>query len=143
MKVSLRRLNEHYLMEAQNSDGNRVLFDAGASIGGVGGGIRPMEGVLMSLAGCSSIDVLAILKKQRQNPSGFSVAVEAERADAVPAVFTHIMVEFQIEGEVEASKALKAIQLSMEKYCSVTKMLEPNVKVASRLRLNGELTSLT
>lgn len=139
MKVSLRRVNENYLMEAQNANGNRVLFDASASIGGVGAGISPMEGVLMSLAGCSSIDVIAILKKQRQNPSGFQVQVEAERADAVPAVFTYIMLEFQIEGEVDNSKALKAIQLSMDKYCSVSKMLEPNVKVDSRLRLNGEL----
>ena len=73
MKVQLKRLNDNYLMEAQNSDGNRVLLDANPSIGGSGAGIRPMEGVLMSLAGCSSIDVISIMKKQKQFPTNFNV----------------------------------------------------------------------
>jgi putative redox protein len=143
MKVHLKRLNDNYLMEAKNSDGNRVLFDANPAIGGTGAGIRPMEGVLMSLAGCSSIDVISIMKKQKQIPTNFSVEVEAERADAVPAVFTRIVLEFQIEGEIESSKAKRAIELSMTKYCSVTKMLEPDVQIFSTLRLNGELEQVT
>ncbi len=141
MKVTLKRLNENYLMEAQNSDGNRMLIDANPSIGGTGAGVRPMETLLMSLAGCSSIDVLSILKKGRQNPSSFNVEVQAERADAVPAVFTHIDLEYQIEGEVDVDKAKRAIELSMTKYCSVTKMLEPTVQITYKLRLNGELMS--
>jgi len=143
MKVQLKRLNDNYLMEAQNTDGNRVLFDANPAIGGSGAGIRPMEGVLMSLAGCSSIDVISIMKKQKQFPTNFNVQVEAERLDAVPALFTKIFIEFQIEGEIESSKAKRAIELSMTKYCSVTKMLEPDVQIFSSLRLNGELEPVT
>ncbi|TNE72989.1 OsmC family peroxiredoxin [bacterium] len=139
MKVKIKRLNEHYLLEAQNADGNRMLMDANPSIGGTGAGVRPMEVVLMSLAGCSSIDVLSILKKSRQVATNFNVEVDAERADAVPAVFTKIHVEYQIEGDVDVDKAKRAIELSMTKYCSVTKMLEPTVEITHALRLNGEL----
>lgn len=141
MKVSVKRLNDNYLLEGSNKDGNTVLYDASPAIGGTGGGIRPMEGVLTSLASCSSMDVLSILKKQKQNPDEFSVEVEAERADEHPKVFTKIQLTFRINGSVDDSKALRAIRLSMDKYCSVTKMLESTAVITTTLVLNGNTVS--
>ena len=97
-----------------------------------------METVLMAVAGCSGIDLVSILKKQRQNITSFSAEVEGERIpvdDAKP--FKAIKVKFALEGEVDPRKALKAAQLSFEKYCSVSKTLEPNVEVTYEVSVNG------
>lgn len=137
MKITLNRINDDYLFECKNAAGNSILLDNTSQEGAKG--VSPMESVLMAVAGCSGIDVVSILKKQRQKVSGFSAEVEGERVqieDAKP--FKKIMVNFFIEGEVDPSKAARAAQLSFEKYCSVSKTLEPNVEVAYAVTVNGE-----
>lgn len=98
-----------------------------------------MESVLMAVAGCSGIDVVSILKKQRQHITSFSAEVEGERVqvdDAKP--FKKIQVKFFLEGEIDPKKARKAAELSFEKYCSVSKTFEPNVTVEYSVYVNNE-----
>lgn len=102
-------------------------------------GVSPMESVLMAVAGCSGIDVVSILKKQRQEITDFKAEVEGERIpvdDAKP--FKSIKVKFLLEGNIDPKKAQKAAQLSFEKYCSVSKTLEPNVEIGYEVFVNGE-----
>lgn len=137
MKITLNRLNDEFLFECKNSAGNSILLDNITKEGAKG--VSPMETVLMAVAGCSGIDVISILKKQRQTISHFSVEVEGERVpmdDAKP--FKSILVKFFLEGEIDAKKALRATELSFEKYCSVSKSLNPNVEIAYQVSINGE-----
>ena len=102
--------------------------------------MRPMEVVLMGMGGCSSIDVVSILRKQRQEARSFEVRLEAERARHVhPAVFTDIHIHFLLEGDLEADRVRRAIELSLGKYCSVSKMLEKTARIVYSLTINGEL----
>ncbi len=118
-------------MEATNETGNSIQMDGSPSIGGQNLGARPMEIVLMSLAGCSSIDVISILKKMKQEVTEYDVEVTAERRDEVPSIFTKIHMKFLVKGNnLEEDKVKRAVQLSAEKYCSVSKILEPTAEIS-------------
>lgn len=137
MKITLNRINDDFLFECTNTAGNSILLDNTSQPGAKG--VSPMESVLMAVAGCSGIDMVSILKKQRQNLTKFSAEVEGERIqvdDAKP--FKSILVKFFVDGDVDPAKAQKAAQLSFEKYCSVSKTLEPNVTVNYEVKVNGE-----
>ena len=137
MKITLNRINDDFLFECTNSAGNSILLDNTSTPGAKG--VSPMESVLMAVAGCSGIDMVSILKKQRQNVTKFSAEVEGERIqvdDAKP--FKAILVKFFVDGDVDPAKAQKAAQLSFEEYCSVSKTLEPNVTVNYEVTVNGE-----
>lgn len=124
MKIELNRLNEAVHFEAKGGATDvKVSIDGSPEIGGLGLGVRPMELVLMGLASCSSLDLISILKKQRQEITDFKVDVDSKRADAVPAVFTSIHMIFKIVGNVDQQKAEKAAELAVKKYCSVHDML--------------------
>ena len=114
-----------------NAAGATGVIDGPADLGGENAGLRPMETLLAALAGCSSMDVIKILKKQRQHLERLEVDVNAERADAVPPVFTKIHLRFRAHGAVDLKKLEKAVALSVEKYCSVSKMLEPTVEITA------------
>lgn len=134
MKVTLRRLSGAQF-EAKNDQGHTALIDGPPSVGGKGEGIRPMQLVLMGLASCSAMDVLHILQKQRQPVLDLDVDVDGERADAVPAVFTKIHVHFTASGDVDPKKLERAVTLSVDKYCSVTRMLQPGVVITHSSRV--------
>ena len=137
MKISLQRINDDYLFECTNSAGNKILLDNTSEPDAKG--VSPMEAVLMAVAGCSGIDIVSILKKQRQIIEDFSAQVEGERVqvdDAKP--FKNIIVRFFLTGNIDPKKALKAAELSFEKYCSVSKTLEPNVTVSYEVFVNKE-----
>lgn len=130
MKVTLKRLNRDYHMEAKNESENVIEMDGSPKIGGQNLGARPMEVLLMSLAGCSSIDVISILKKMKQEVTDYHVEVEADReADVVPSLFTKIHMKYILKGTLNEEKVKRAIQLSAEKYCSVSKILEPTAEI--------------
>lgn len=130
MKITLKRLNDNYHMQATNESGNVVEMDGSPKIGGENLGARPMEVVLMSLAGCSSIDVISILKKMKQEVTDYNVEVTAERRDEIPSIFTKIHMKFIVKGEnLEEGKVKRAAQLSAEKYCSVSKILDPTAEI--------------
>jgi len=114
----------------ESGSGHCVTMDGAPEAGGRNLAPRPMEMVLMGLGGCSGIDVLSILRKGRQRVSACEISIEAERADAVPAVFTRIHIRFRLRGErLDRSKVARAVSLSMEKYCSVTRMLEKTAAI--------------
>lgn len=130
MKIILKRLEEPFVLQAVNESGNTVNIDASPDIGGKGTGARPMELLLMSLAGCSGIDVLSILKKQRQQVTNFEVEVNGERETGKLAnLFVKIHIHYKCKGEVVEEKLKHAIELSLEKYCSVAKTLEKTAKI--------------
>lgn len=118
-------------MSASNETGNTVEMDGSPAIGGQNLGARPMEVLLMSLAGCSSIDVLSILKKMKQEVTDYDVEVTADRRDEVPAIFSTIHIKFVVTGvQLDTDKVKRAAQLSAEKYCSVSKILEPTATIS-------------
>jgi len=126
MKVTLKRLNDACHLEAANESGNTVSIDGSPAVGGEGKGARPMELVLMSLGGCSSIDIISILKKARQPLDDLAVSIEAERQQGVePALFTKIHAHYIITGDVAPERVKQAVDLSLSKYCSVARILEP------------------
>jgi putative redox protein len=138
MKITLDRVNDKYHFELKNERGHIVNVDNRAEFGGDDLGASPMELVLMGVAGCSAIDMISILKKQRQEINSFKAEVEGLRVqieDAKP--FKEITVVFFLEGPINEEKAARAAQLSFEKYCSVSKTLEPTAKVNYNVVLNG------
>ena len=125
VKVELERVNGAFGFEAKDSKGHTVKIDTSPETGGTDFGVRPMQLLLMGLGGCSGIDILSILKKQRQNVTGFRMRIEGEReAEKDPSLWKDVSIVFEIEGEVEPAKAEKACALSMEKYCSVSETLK-------------------
>ncbi len=131
MKITLQRLNDAVHFEAKNDDGNSIHLDGSPDVGGEGKGVRPMQALLMSLAGCSSIDVVSLLKKMRQPLEDMRVEVNGERdTGEVPAVFKKIHLTFFLKGDLDEAKVAKAIGMSVEKYCSVAKMLEGTAEIS-------------
>jgi putative redox protein len=138
MKVSLNRVNDNFHFELKNERGHIVNVDSRPEFGGDDKGPSPMELVLMGVAGCSGIDMISILKKQRQEITSFKAEVEGERVQVGEAKpFKDIHVVFYLEGNIKDDKATKAAQLSFDKYCSVSKTLEPNVTIHYKVVLNG------
>lgn len=138
MKIELKRVDDAFHFEGIGSTGVPVNIDAGPAVGGNNMGARPMELLLMGLGGCSAIDIISILKKQKQNIKNFDISIEAEREEEkTPSLFKLITVTYKVAGEVDESKLKRAIDLSVEKYCSVSAILE---KTAT-LKFNYELRS--
>lgn len=116
---------------AETGSGHTLVMDGPPDHGGQNLAARPMEMVLAGLGGCSAFDVVEILKKSRQHIQDCQVLVDAERADDIPAVFTKIHMHFIISGsELNAKHVNRAVDLSVDKYCSVAKMLRPNVVIS-------------
>ncbi|HTX74880.1 MAG TPA: OsmC family protein [Terracidiphilus sp.] len=110
------------VFEATTESGNTVVLDGDSAHKH---GPSPMEAVLMALCSCTSVDVVSILKKKRQQLSGLRVSATAQRAETPPRVFTHILLTYAVRGQALSRKAVKdAVSLSKNKYCSVSKMLE-------------------
>jgi putative redox protein len=108
----------------ESGSGHAVVMDAAPAVGGRDLGIRPMEMLLLGMGGCSSIDVMMILKKGRQTVTDCWVELEAERAETDPKVFTRIHAHFVVTGnKLDPAKVERAIALSAEKYCSASVML--------------------
>ena len=141
MEVLLNRIDQDLHFEATGSSPIPVHIDAAEGIGGHNAGSRPMELLLMGLGGCTAIDVILILKKQRQIVDDFQIRVQGDRekiegTEKTP--FRQINIQFELKGQIDGNKALKAIQLSMDKYCSATAQLEPSATITHSLLINGE-----
>ena len=130
MKIEIKRLNDGFNLEASNGEGSVIRFDAAPEIGGAGLGMRPMQVLLSALGGCSTIDVISILKKQRQPLKDIRITVTGEREkDVVPSVFREAHIHFRLFGDLDEGQARKAVSLSVEKYCSVAKTMEPTARI--------------
>ena len=124
MKAKIRWL-ENAMLLGEAGSGHTVVMDGPEQSGGRNIGVRPMEMMLLSVGGCSSFDVVSILKKSRQSISSCEAEVTAERVDAIPAVFESIHIHFKLKGQdLSVKQVERAIELSAEKYCSATIMLE-------------------
>lgn len=130
MYIELQRKNNAYHFEATNEQGSSLQMDASPNIGGENKGFRPMETLLAGLGGCSAIDILSILKKQRQTVTDVRIQISATRVqNQQPAIFEHIKVHFIVEGVVEESKLEKAVALTQEKYCSVYHIMKETATI--------------
>lgn len=109
----------------ESGSGHAVVMDGPADLGGRNLGPRPMEMLLLGTGGCAMYDVMSMLSKSRQAVQDCRVEIQAERADAVPAVFTRLNMHFVISGRaLKDSHVKRAVALSAEKYCSASIMLE-------------------
>ena len=138
MEIKIKRINDDYKMEAVNELGKSVIMDASSAIGGGDDGARPMELLLMALGGCSGIDIINILKKQKADLQSLQITINGEREPgAVPSLFRKIDVRFSLAGNLDADKVERAVELSMEKYCSVAKTLEKTAAISYQFEIQG------
>jgi len=119
-KVVLKRVSGDYGFDTINENGTVIKLDSNPDMGGTEYGARPMQVLLNALAGCASIDVISILKKQRQDVKSYTVTVTGEREAGVePSLWKEIDLVFEISGNVDEGKAQRAVDISLSKYCSV------------------------
>lgn len=140
MKISLKRLDENYHFETKNERGDIVHLDNKSEPEPKGA--SPMELLLMGIAGCSGIDIVMILRKQKIELLDLQMEVEGFRQDgAIPNVFTGIKLIVKLKGDFAPEKAKRAVDLSIDKYCSVAKMLEKTAQISYDVYLNGDLVN--
>ena len=121
---------ENVMFVGESPSGHGVVMDGSPEVGGRNMGVRPMEMLLLGMGGCSSFDVVGILKKSRTDFVDCVVELEAERADDVPAVFTRIHAHYIVKGRnIKPETVERAIELSMEKYCSASIMLGKTAEI--------------
>ncbi len=122
---------EDMLFVGRSSSGHAIVMDSDPSSGGHGSGAGPSELLLIGLGGCSGMDVISILKKKRQDVRSFSISIRGESAPDYPKKFTDIAIEFTVKGRNISEQAVRrAIDLSMNKYCSVKATLEGTARVS-------------
>ena len=137
MKINVKRLDDNFHMEASNEDGNTLQMDGSPEIGGRGKGMRPTQLLLAAVGGCSAIDVILILKKQKQIIESLEVEVDGEREKVEEySLFRNICLHFKLRGQIDLDKAERAVKLSIDKYCSVSKTLEPTAKITYKVTVN-------
>jgi putative redox protein len=137
MKITIKRTDDDFAMEAKNEDGNVITMDGPPNLGGHNSGFRPTQLLLAAVGGCSAIDVVMILKKQKQRIDSFEIEVDGEKEKVEEySLFKDITIHFKLKGEIELEKAERAVQLSIEKYCSVSKTLEPTAKITYKVSVN-------
>ena len=129
MKCRVKWL-DHMSFVGESGSGHSVVMDGAPEAGGRNLGVRPMEMLLLGLGGCTSFDVVSILHKSRQQIADCEVEIEAERAEDIPKVFTRIHLHFIVSGrDLDPKKVEKAVQLSADKYCSASRMLEKTAEI--------------
>ena len=122
--IELARVSGDFGFEAADENGHIVKMDSSPESGGQNYGVRPMQMLLMGLGGCSAIDVLMILKKQRQVVNDYKMIIKGDReAGKEPSLWKEITIEFHLYGDIDEDKAQKAVDLSLTKYCSVAATL--------------------
>lgn len=132
MKIELDRVDDGFHLEGKGLSPVVVHLDASEDIGGKNAGARPMELLLMGLGGCSAIDVILVMKKQRQPLEDLKIEVTGQREQIEGTEmkpFKKINIHYKFFGAVEPAKAERAIALSMEKYCSATAQLRPSAEI--------------
>jgi putative redox protein len=130
MEINLIRKSGKYNFEATNEAGFTVEMDAKSEIGGEGKGFRPMEMLLVGLGGCSGLDMVNLLTKQKEPLKDIKISIKATRKETeTPAVFDVIDIKFELYGDLNILKVEKALQMTFDKYCSVSKMLEKSATI--------------
>ena len=138
MKVDVKWLNEGYHFEAGNEEGGLIRIDGNTEVGGLEGGISPMQLLLAGIGGCSAIDVLSILKKQKQEPDSITVVIDGNKQSTGEGYseFKTIHMHYKLSGELDEKKVQRALDLSITKYCSVSKALEKGSEISYDFTIN-------
>lgn len=137
MKVTIDHLKSTH-MEAQNEEGGVVRMDGSTEIGGLEGGFSPLQLLLAGIGGCSAIDVIGILEKQKQDLQDLKVVVEGDKQSVDQhSEFTKIHLNFIFTGDLDEKKVARAIDLSIDKYCSVSKALERGSEISHSYEINS------
>ncbi|WP_199138555.1 OsmC family protein [Pedobacter sp. ASV12] len=124
MEINLSRKSGKFNFEAVNESGFTVQLDAKPAIGGEGKGFRPMETLLVGLGGCSGIDIVNVLTKQKEPLNDIKINIKATRKDEeMPPIFDVINIHFDLYGHLSVAKVERAIQMTFDKYCSVSNIL--------------------
>lgn len=124
IEINVNRIEGDCGFEATDAAGHTIKMDTSPETGGVNFGVRPMQVLLMGLGGCSGIDIVMILKKQRQTVEHFSMKIEGERQTGKePSLWENVRIVFHLKGVIDEEKAYRACELSMNKYCSVAETL--------------------
>jgi putative redox protein len=122
--IEVNRVNGDFGFEAADEHGHTVSLDTSPETGGQNFGVRPMQMLLMGLGGCSGIDVVSILKKQKQTIESFRMLIDGEREKGKePSLWKYIKIIFELKGRIDVEKAKRACELSIDKYCSVSATL--------------------
>jgi len=130
MKIILERQNKAVHLQAINEDGARIDIDGAPSIGGENKGLRPMQLMLAALGSCSTMDIVSILNKQKQDLEDIQIVINGEREkDKTPSLFKDIQVHFILTGNLDEKKVKRAIDLSMNTYCSVSRIIEKTAQI--------------
>ena len=138
MKAKIKWMQD-VSFKGSSDSGHEVILDGPKELGGKDLGMRPMEMMLIGMGGCTSFDVVTILKRSRQQITGCIAEIEATRADEIPKVFTSIHIHFLIKGIDLQEKAVeRAIELSANKYCSASIMLGKSVKITHDFVISEE-----
>ncbi len=131
MRVTLERINQAVHFKAVNEDGAEIHIDGSPDIGGESRGLRPMQLLLAGIGSCGAMDIVDILKKQRQSLEDIRIVVDGEREkNKTPALYTDIHVHIILTGKMDQNKVKRAVDLSMGTYCSVIKILEKTARVS-------------
>lgn len=137
MEINIERANEEVLFRITNASDAEGYIDGAPEIGGVNGGLRPMEMVLAAVATCSAFEIVNILKKQRQPLENMKMKVTGKREKKGTAKpFSEINVEFIVIGDVDVKKAERAADLAINKYCSAKASLDPDITVNYNVKVN-------
>ncbi|HUR10831.1 MAG TPA: OsmC family protein [Flavitalea sp.] len=141
VKIDIIRLEQDYGFEATDAYGNQVKMDTSPETGGNNFGFRPMQLLLVGLGGCSGIDIVSILKKQRQTIQTFHTTIEGEREQGKePSLWKNVKIIFELSGDIDPDKAKRACELSIDKYCSVAETLRRGgCNFTWEVRVNEEL----
>ena len=140
ISIEVDRVKNEFGFEAKDAYGHSVLIDTSPDTGGKNFGARPMQLLLMALGGCSGIDIVSILNKQRQKVDNFHMKIEGKREDGKdPSLWKTINVIFELRGKIDQNKAERACQLSIEKYCSVAETLRRGgTEIKWKVRVNEQ-----
>jgi len=130
MEVNLIRKSGKFNFEASNEAGFAVELDAKPAIGGEGKGFRPMEMMLVGLGGCSGIDMVNVLTKQKEPLVDVKINIKATRRDEeMPPIFDVIDIHFELHGDLNPTKVERALQMTFDKYCSVSNILSRSATI--------------
>lgn len=132
MKININWLGSDFHFEAENETKGKIRIDGNNEIGGLEGGLAPMQLLLAGVGGCSAIDVLHILEKQKQKVTELKVEVDGDRQEVEGASYTEyrsIHLHFILSGELDPKKVERALKLSITKYCSASKALEKSSEI--------------
>ncbi len=132
MKVDVNWLGKDFHMEAGNEEGGKIRIDGNTRIGGLEGGMSPMQLLLAGIGGCSAIDVISILEKQKQDLKSLKVEVDGDKqkTEVGYSEYKSIHMHFILSGDLDEKKVQRALDLSITKYCSVSKALEKGSEIS-------------